>query len=59
MVLDRSAGQRMLDLGLVQVVLIVAAVIALMLLATAILGVQTAMPSYELAPDPAGMALPF
>jgi hypothetical protein len=38
---------------------IAAAVIALMLAATAVLGVHTAGPSYEIAPDPAGAALPF
>ena len=35
-----------------------AAVIALMLAATAVLGVHTAGPSYEIVPDPAGPALP-
>ena len=44
---------------LVRAVLIVAVVIALMLVATAVLGVQGTGPSYEIVPDPAGVSLPF
>ena len=45
---------------LVRVLLIVAAVIVLMLVLTAIFGVQQTGPSYEIVPDPAsGLGLPF
>lgn len=44
----------------VRVLLIVAAVIVLMLVATAVFGVQQAGPSYEIVPDPVGgLGLPF
>ena len=43
----------------VRVVLIVVAAIAVMVLATVIFGDQTAAPSFELVPDPAGVSLPF
>lgn len=40
--------------------LIAAAIVALMLLATAVLGVQVNGPSYDIVPDPAGfLGLPF
>ena len=38
---------------------VAAAVIALMLAVTAVLGVHTTGPSYEIVPDPAGPALRF
>jgi hypothetical protein len=44
---------------LVRVFLIIGAVIVLMLVATAILGVGRSGPLYENVPDPAGLALPF
>ena len=45
---------------LVRVLLIVTAVIVLMLVLTAIFGVQQAGPSYQIVPDPAsGLGLPF
>ncbi len=45
---------------LVRVLLIVAAVIVLMLVLTAIFGVQQTGPSYQIVPDPAsGLGLPF
>jgi hypothetical protein len=44
---------------LVRVLLIVAAVVVLLLVATAIFGVNQIGPSYELTPDPAGVGLPF
>ncbi len=44
---------------LVRVLLILAAVVVLMLVATAILGAQLTPPPYEITPDPAGLALPF
>lgn len=43
---------------LFRVLLILAAVIALMLVATLVFGVNPTGPSYEIVPDPAG-ALPF
>ena len=44
---------------LVRALLVIGAVIVLMLVATAILGFQGTGPSFELTPDPAGLALPF
>ena len=44
---------------LVRVIIIIASVIVLMLVATAIFGVQQTAPSYEIVPDPAGLGLPF
>jgi len=44
---------------LVRALVVLAAVIALLLVATAIFGVQVAGPSYDLTADPAGLALPF
>ena len=45
---------------LLRVLLIVAAVLVVMLVATAIFGVQQTGPSYEIVPDPAGgLGLPF
>ena len=45
---------------LVRVLLIIAAVIVLMIVMTAIFGVQRAAPSYQIVPDPAGgLGLPF
>lgn len=43
----------------VRAVVIFAVVIALMLVATAVLGMQGTGPSYEIVPDPAGVSLPF
>jgi hypothetical protein len=55
-----TLGQRVASYqDLVRVLLIVAAVIVLMLVATAIFGVQQTGPSYEIVPDPAGLGLPF
>jgi len=39
--------------------LLALAVIALMVIATATIGVYTAAPSFEIAPDPAGLTIPF
>jgi hypothetical protein len=45
---------------LVRVLLIVAAVIVVMLVLSAIFGVQQTGPSYQIVPDPAsGLGLPF
>ena len=45
---------------LVRVLLVIVAVVALMLVLTAILGVHQAGPSYEIVPDPAAaVGLPF
>ena len=45
---------------LVRVLLMIAVVIVLMLVMTAIFGVQQAGPSYQIVPDPAsGLGLPF
>jgi hypothetical protein len=56
-----TLGQRAASYqDLVRVPLIVAAVIVLMLVLTAIFGVQQAGPSYQIVPDPAsGLGLPF
>jgi hypothetical protein len=56
-----TLGQRAASYqDLVRVLLIVAAVIVLMLVATVIFGVQQTGPSYEIVPDPAsGLGLPF
>lgn len=58
--LQASPGQKTAtyqDLG--RVLLFVAAAIVLMLVATAILGVQVPGPSYDIVPDPAGLGIPF
>jgi len=47
------------DHDLIRAFVLVVAVIGLMLLATAVFGVQGQGPSYEIAPDPAGLAIPF
>jgi hypothetical protein len=45
---------------LVRALLIVAAVIVLMIVLTAVFGVQQTGPSYQIVPDPAsGLGLPF
>ena len=44
---------------LVRAVLIVAAIIVLMLVATVVFGVGRTGPAYEIVPDPAGLGLPF
>ena len=44
--------------GLLIAVLIVVAVVAAMLIVTAIFGVRLAGPSYDIVPDPAGLAFP-
>lgn len=54
----QTSGLRVGSLDLLRVVLIVAAVIALMLVLTWVLGVARFGPSYEIVPDPAGL-LPF
>ena len=56
-----TLGQRVASYpDLVRVLLIVVAVIVLMLVLTAIFGVQQTGPSYEIVPDPAsGLGLPF
>lgn len=62
MALQRTTlGQRAVSYpDLVRVLVIVAAVIVLMLLLTAVFGVQQAGPSYQIVPDPAsGLGLPF
>lgn len=55
-----TLGQRVAAYrDLVRVLLIVAAVIVLMLAANVVFGVQQTGPSYDIVPDPAGLALPF
>lgn len=44
---------------LARAILVVAAVVAAMLIATAILGVTLTLPSLDITPDPAGIGLPF
>jgi hypothetical protein len=50
-------GQRAQDL--VRVLLIIAATIAVMLIATAIFGVQGTGEVYDIVPDPAGVGVPY
>jgi hypothetical protein len=50
--------RRALYQDVLRVVLIAAAIIALMLVATAVLGVQLTGPGYDIVPDPAGIGLP-
>lgn len=45
--------------GVGRVLLVAAIAIAVVVIVTAIIGVQVAGPSLDIAPDPAGMALPF
>ena len=45
--------------SLLWVLVIIAAAIAVLLVVTAIMGVQGTGPSLELVPDPAGVSLPF
>lgn len=45
--------------GVGRVLLVAAIAIAIVLVVTAIVGVQVAGPSLDLTADPAGMALPF
>jgi hypothetical protein len=47
------------DHELIRAFVIVIAIVALMLIATAVFGVQGAGPSYEIVSDPAGVELPF
>ena len=56
-----TLGQRVTSSqDLVRALLIVAAVIVLMLVLTAVIGVQQTGPSYQIVPDPAsGLGLPF
>jgi len=56
-----TLGQRAASYqDLVRVLLIVTAVIVIMLVLTAIFGVQQTGPSYQIVPDPAsGLGLPF
>jgi hypothetical protein len=58
---QRTLGQMAVShQDLLRILLIVAAVIVLMLVATTVFGVQQAGPSYEIVPDPAGvLGLPF
>lgn len=44
---------------LARIILVVAAVVAAMLVATAIFGVTLTLPSLEITPDPAGVTIPF
>ena len=44
--------------GLLRAVVIGVAIIALMLVATAVFGVQLTGPGYDIVPDPAGIGLP-
>ena len=45
---------------IVRVLLIIAAVIAVIIVATAVIGMQQAGPAYDLTPDPAALSgLPF
>ena len=62
MALQRTTlGQRAASYpDFVRVLVLVAAVIVLMLVLTAIFGVQQVGPSYQIVPDPAsGLGLPF
>ena len=61
MAVPQSALSRRTELSqdLVRVILFVAAVVVLMLIATALFGVQRMGPSFELAPDPGAPFLPF
>ena len=59
MALHQNIGQRATYQDLVRVLLVIAAVIAVMAVVTAILGVQVAGPAYSIVPDPAGVTLPF
>jgi hypothetical protein len=52
----RDAGS---DHELIRALVIVVAIVAFMLVATAVFGVQGAGPSYEIVSDPAGVELPF
>lgn len=54
--LDHETGGSHVALRLVAVT---GVLVALLLVLTAIIGVGTAGPSYEIAPDPAGVTLPF
>ncbi|MDR3544199.1 MAG: hypothetical protein P4L30_00335 [Candidatus Limnocylindrales bacterium] len=56
-----TLGQRVAsNQDLVRALLIVAAVIVLMIVLTAVVGVQQTGPSYQIVPDPAsGLGLPF
>lgn len=54
-----AQGQRASYRELVIPLLIVAAVIVVVIAMSAIFGVQVNGPSLEIAPDPAGLALPF
>ena len=56
-----TLGQRIAPYqDLVRVLLVVVAVIALMLVMTAVFGVHQAVPSYQIVPDPAaGLGLTF
>jgi len=45
--------------GLRFAAMLTAAAISLMLLASVVFGVHVSGPSYEIVPDPAGVAIPF
>jgi hypothetical protein len=54
------AGSTMSREGVIRVLLIIAAVIAVVIVATALIGMQQAGPAYDLTPDPAKLSgLPF
>ena len=54
------AGSTMSREDVIRVLLIVAAVIAVIVVATALIGMQQAGPAYDLTPDPAKLSgLPF
>lgn len=55
-----TLGQRIAPYeDLLRALLIVVAVIAVMLVATAVFGVARTGPSFDIVPDPAGLGLPF
>lgn len=58
MALQLSSGMRTSSVDLLRVALVVAAIIALMLVLTWVVGIAPGGPSYEIVPDPAGQ-LPF
>jgi hypothetical protein len=55
----RPVRQFAADHGLRFAALLTVVAIALMVLASAIFGVHVSGPSYEIVPDPAGVAIPF
>ena len=64
MALHRSSLGRLTDshrdlAQLLVIAALVAAIVLVILVATALLGVQQTAPLYEILPDPAGIELPF